>query len=111
MLRSLGGEDPLEEGMAVLSSILAWRVPWSEEPCGLQVANSTEVTQQECTVESLECRINMKMCFPLEVIYLVILFGVFLHYPARNIICLVFLFSFFFLIFRLCHKACGIFVS
>ena len=28
----LGGEDPLEEGMATHSSILAWRLPWTEEP-------------------------------------------------------------------------------
>ena len=34
-LRSLGWEDPLEEGMATLSSILAWRIPWTEEPGGL----------------------------------------------------------------------------
>ena len=34
---SLGGKDPLEKGMAIHSSILAWRVPWSEEPGGLQV--------------------------------------------------------------------------
>ena len=32
----LGWEDPLEEGMATLSSILAWRIPWTEEPGGLQ---------------------------------------------------------------------------
>ena len=32
----LGWEDPLEEGMATLSSILAWRIPGTEEPCGLQ---------------------------------------------------------------------------
>ena len=32
---SLGQEDPLEEGMANHSSILAWRVPWTEEPVGL----------------------------------------------------------------------------
>ena len=32
----LGGEDPLEEGMAAHSSILAWRIPWGEEPSGLQ---------------------------------------------------------------------------
>ena len=30
--RSLGQEDPLEEGMATCSSILAWRIPWTEEP-------------------------------------------------------------------------------
>ena len=34
--RSLGWEDPLEEGMATLFSVLAWRIPWTEEPCGLQ---------------------------------------------------------------------------
>ena len=31
-----GSEDPLEEGMAAHSSILAWRIPWTEEPGGLQ---------------------------------------------------------------------------
>ena len=31
----LGQEDPLEEGMATHSSILAWRIPWTEEPGGL----------------------------------------------------------------------------
>ena len=35
-LRSLGREDPLEEGMAAHSSILVWRIPWTEEPDGLQ---------------------------------------------------------------------------
>ena len=32
---SLGWEDPLEEGLATHSSILAWRIPWTEEPGGL----------------------------------------------------------------------------
>ena len=32
----LGGEDPLEEGMATHSSILTWEIPWTEEPGGLQ---------------------------------------------------------------------------
>ena len=35
-VRSLGQEDPLEKGMASYSSILAWRIPWTEEPGGLQ---------------------------------------------------------------------------
>ena len=34
-VQSLGREDPLEEGMATHSSILAWEIPWSEEPGGL----------------------------------------------------------------------------
>ena len=35
-VESLGCEDPLEEGMATHSSILAWRIPWTEEPGGPQ---------------------------------------------------------------------------
>ena len=35
-IRSLGWEDPLEKGMAINSSIFAWRIPWTEEPGGLQ---------------------------------------------------------------------------
>ena len=35
-VRSLGWEDPLEEGMATHSSILPWRIPWTGEPGGLQ---------------------------------------------------------------------------
>ena len=35
-VHSLGWEDPLEKGMATHSSILAWRIPWTEEPGGLQ---------------------------------------------------------------------------
>ena len=34
-VRSLGQEDPLEKGMATHSSILAWGIPWTEEPGGL----------------------------------------------------------------------------
>ena len=35
-MRSLDWEDPLEKGMATHSSILAWKIPWAEEPGGLQ---------------------------------------------------------------------------
>ena len=35
-VQSLGWEDPLEKGMATHSSILVWRIPWTEEPGGLQ---------------------------------------------------------------------------
>jgi len=35
-VQSLGQEDPLEKEMATYSSILAWRIPWTEEPGGLQ---------------------------------------------------------------------------
>ena len=36
LVASLGREDPLKEGTATHSSILTWRIPWTEEPCGLQ---------------------------------------------------------------------------
>ena len=39
-VRSLGGEDPLEEDMAIYSSVLAWRIPWTEEPRKLQSIGS-----------------------------------------------------------------------
>ena len=42
-VRSLGWEDPLEKRMATHSSILAWRIPWTEEPGGLQSMGSQRV--------------------------------------------------------------------
>ena len=42
-VRSLGWEDPLEKGMTTDSNILAWRIPWTEEPGGLQSMGSQRV--------------------------------------------------------------------
>ena len=42
-VRSLGQEDPLEKEMAIHSSTLAWRIPWMEEPGGLQYMGSQRV--------------------------------------------------------------------
>ena len=42
-VQSLGQEDPLEEEMATHSSILAWKIPWTEEPGGLQAMGSQRV--------------------------------------------------------------------
>ena len=42
-VQSLGWEDPLEKGMATHSSILAWRIPWTEEPGRLQSTGSQRV--------------------------------------------------------------------
>ena len=41
-VRSLGQEDSLEKGMATHSSILAWKIPWTEEPGGLQSMSCKE---------------------------------------------------------------------
>ena len=48
-VRTLGQEDPLEKEMTAHSSILAWRIPWTEEPGGLQSIGS----QREDTTERL----------------------------------------------------------
>ena len=42
-VQSLGQEDSLEEGMATHPSVLAWRIPWTEEPGGLQSMGSQKV--------------------------------------------------------------------
>ena len=52
-VRSLGWEDPLEKGVATHSSILAWRMPWTEEPVGsvgLQRVKESDITEMTgCT--------------------------------------------------------------
>ena len=42
-VQSLGGEDPLEKEMATHSSILAWKIPWTDEPDGIQFMRSQRV--------------------------------------------------------------------
>ena len=42
-VQSLGLKDPLEKRKATLSSILAWRIPWTEEPGGLQSVGSQKI--------------------------------------------------------------------
>ena len=44
-VQSLGGEDALDKGMPTLSSILAWEIPWTEDPGGLQSMESQRVRQ------------------------------------------------------------------
>ena len=52
-VRSLGREDPLEKEMATLSSTLAWRIPWTEEPGGLQSMGSQESDTTERLTHTL----------------------------------------------------------
>ena len=53
-VRSLGREDPLEEGMATHSSLLAWEIPGTEEPDGLQSVGSQSQTRLK-QLSSLVC--------------------------------------------------------
>ena len=45
-VRSLGQEDPLDEGMATHSSTLAWEIPWTEEPGGLKSMGSQGIRHE-----------------------------------------------------------------
>ena len=49
-VQSLGQEDPLEEEMATHSTILAWRIPWTEEPGELQSNSFTLVKELDITI-------------------------------------------------------------
>ena len=48
------GEDPLEEGMVIHSSILAGKIPWTEEPIGLESMGSQKVIMTEVTEHAHE---------------------------------------------------------
>ena len=54
-VRSLGWEDPLEKEMTTHSSILAWRIPWTEEPGGLQSTGSQRVGRDGVTKHTALC--------------------------------------------------------
>ena len=49
----MGQEDPLEEGMETHSSILAWRIPWTEEPGGLQSIVLQRVRHDQATLSHM----------------------------------------------------------
>ena len=53
-VQSLGREDPLEEEMATHSSTLAWKIPWTEEPGGLQSMGSQRVGHDLATEQKEE---------------------------------------------------------
>ena len=63
-VQSLGREDLLEEGMATHSNILAWRIPWTEGPGGLQLIESRSCTRlkqliMHATPERLQCLLSL----------------------------------------------------
>ena len=61
---SLGWKDPLEEEMATHSSILVWRIPWTEEPGGLQLQSWTSLSDSDFTFSALMRRYMRE--FPLS---------------------------------------------
>ena len=62
-VQSLGWEDPLEKGMATHSSILAWKIPWTEEPGGFAKSRTqlSDLTTTQC--EACPALINPNLSF------------------------------------------------
>ena len=76
-VQSLDQEDPLEKGMATHSSILAWRISWTEKPGGLQSLGSQRVRHNWTTNTFIWCRVyslckvvasHWHLCFPQHVV-------------------------------------------
>ena len=62
-VQSLGQENPLEKGKAAHSSILAWRIPWTEEPGGLQSMGSPRVGHDLPTKQQQQSHENREDCW------------------------------------------------
>jgi len=84
-VRSLGWEDPLEQGMATHSSILAWRFPWTEKPVRLQDTTEATACMHTNNYDKLDCSDCLLGNF--EVILVsyssCLLFGHWSHYSYR----------------------------
>ena len=67
-VRSLGQEDSLEKEMATHSSILAWKIPWTEEPGGLQSKGSQRVRRDLVTKQQQHEAIDHKLDHSVDVL-------------------------------------------
>ena len=65
-VQSLGREDPLEKGMGAYSNILAWEIPWIEEPGGLQSMGSQRIRHNWATNTHTDLNINFIWKHPTE---------------------------------------------
>ena len=57
-VQSMGQEDPLEKGMTARSNILAWRIPWTEEPSGLKSMGFAKLDSTE-QLSTVHCAVSM----------------------------------------------------
>ena len=71
-VESLGREDPLEEGMATHSSILAWKIPWTEEPVRLQSMGSRRVGHHLRDFARTHTHCPITQCFSLQCLFWVL---------------------------------------
>ena len=77
-VQTLGWEDPLEKGMATHSRILAWRIPWTEEPGGLHSPSSHKETEQ-LTLSHFHFFFYLYLCIKVANIILEFLYPVSWH--------------------------------
>ena len=83
MVESLDWEDSLEKGMTTHSSILAWRIPWTEEPGGPQSTGSQRVGHNRAT-NTCTFMFTSKTDFELSVLYLYLVYLVILDDMTEN---------------------------
>ena len=86
-VRSLGWEDPLEVCMTIHSSILAWRIPWIEEPGGLQSMGSQRIRHDWATnTFTFFIICYFSVCIPCAVLYILVAYFIpnSLYYPERH---------------------------
>ena len=81
-VQSLGGEDPPEKGMATHSSILAWRISWTEEPAE-HVPHNVSLTQWELLCH-VEARFTLVLLFTALVVSGALISGILDHFRAWN---------------------------
>ena len=87
-VQSLGREDPLEKGMATHSSILAWRIPWTEEPGGLQSIGSERVRHDQETNTHTHTRVLDFLHLTLKTLPCTVMYGahvMFTLFPALHL--------------------------
>ena len=80
-VQSLGREDPLEKAVAIHSTILAWRIPWTEEPGGLQSMVSQRVGH-ECTGKSRAVSCGVIAPFFWVLVHKVLLYPSRVYFPV-----------------------------
>ena len=72
---SLGREDPLEKEMTTHSSILAWRISWTEEPCGLQSIGLQRVGHDYSIFKSRDITLPTKVHLVKAMVFPVVMYG------------------------------------
>ena len=102
-VQSLGWEDPLEKEMAIHSSTLAWKIPWTQEPGRLQSMGSQRVVHDWATSLSLSSLEVFLWTFPLALLLQCRIFGL-LYFHFHLILC-IFWYLFCFLLWLVSYSA------